>query len=128
MAKIKFERLSAPTGSVEFTRNPSQREGHYQRTVKYLQPKEYSDGGVLYSYNKGIVQNTKRLVFNNNPASDFTNLLTFLGVVIGITYNFTFTDYDGATYTARIINSDDLQSSPIATERESFTIELLIES
>lgn len=128
MAKIKFERLSAPTGSVEFTRNPSIREGGYRRIKKYLQPKDFADGGNLYVYNKGIVQDRIIITFHNNPVADYNNLLTFLGVVVGSQYNFTFIDYVGTTYTARILNGDDIVSAPVMTDRESFTIELLIES
>lgn len=128
MAKIKFERISAPTGSVEFSRNPASGAGDYSRSRKYLQPKDYSDAGDVYIYDKGIAAKTTiTLHFRNIPKTDYTNFLTFLGIVIGSKYNFTFTDTDGSTYTARIINSDDIQSAPVMTERESLTIELLIE-
>ena len=120
MAKIKFERTSAPTGSVEFTRNPSITGRGLPRKKKYFQPIDYSDGGDVYIYNKGITKDFVTLTWNNNAKTDYTNLMTFIGVVVGAKYNFTYYDSDGLTHTARIINSDNLQSSPVATNRESF--------
>ena len=128
MAKIKFQRTSAPIGSVEFQRNPSVTNKDYQRKWQYLQPQDFADGGDVYIYDKGIAaKNYITLNFRNNPKSDYTNLMTFLGIVVGSKYNFTFTDFDGTAYTARIINSDDIQSAPVATDRESLAVELLIE-
>jgi hypothetical protein len=127
MAKIKFERVSAPTGSIEFNRNPSGKD--YSRKTAYLQPKDLSDGGDYYSYDKGIsAKNTRRLYWGNISKTDYDNFITFLGVVAGFKYNFTFTDYDGSSYTARILNSDNIESGPVGTNRESLTVELLIES
>ncbi|MBI5075640.1 MAG: hypothetical protein HZB62_10820 [Nitrospirae bacterium] len=127
MALIKFERTSAPTGSVQFARNPG--PGSYSRKTEYMQPKERSNGGDLYSYDKGISPDRFRtLSWKNISATDLANFMTFLGVVVGIKENFTFTDYDGATYTARIWNADDIQSAPVATGRESLTVVLRIES
>ncbi|GER92692.1 hypothetical protein A45J_0410 [hot springs metagenome] len=127
MAKIKFERTSAPTGSVQFSRNPSR--GDYQRSRQYLQPMDYADGGDIYIYDKGIVKNYMTLHWRNISKTDFDSFFSFLtNVSIGSKNNFIFTDYDGSTYTARIINSDDIQSSPVMTDRESLTVKLLIES
>lgn len=127
MAKIKFERTSAPTGSVEFTRNPSISGRGLQRKKKYFQPIDYSDGGDVYIYDKGIAKDYETLTWNNNAKSDYTNLMIFVGVVVGAKYNFTYTDSDGGIHTARIINGNDLQSAPVATDRESFSVELLLE-
>lgn len=129
MAKIKFQRTSAPTGSVEFSRNPSIVNRNMQRKIKYLQPKDFSDGGDLYIYDKGIAaKNFITLAWSNIPKTDYNNFKTFLGVVVGSKYNFTFTDSDGTTYTARIYNAEDIQSAPVMTDRESLaSVELLIE-
>lgn len=126
MAKIKFQRTSAPTGSVEFSRNPSITSGSYRRQKQYAQPTDFADGGDIYIYDKGIVKTIITLTWPNIPTADYTNFTTFLGVVVGAKYNFTFTDIDGATYTARIYNAADITSAPVATGRESLTIELLI--
>ena len=93
-----------------------------------MQPKDLADGGDMYIYDKGIAaKDYISLDFRNNSKSDYTNLMTFIGVVVGSKYNFTFTDFDGTTRTARIMNSNDLKSAPVATDRESFMVELLIE-
>ena len=126
MALIKFERTSAPTGSVQFSRNPS--IGDYQRKLQYMQPKDYSNSGDLYSYNKGInPKNYRTLKWKNIPTADYTNFMAFLAVVNGMANNFTFTDTDGTTYTARITNADNIQSQPVLTGRESLTVELVFE-
>lgn len=126
MAKIKFERTAAPIGSVEFSRNPSR--GDYDRATKYKQPQDYSDGGDLYIYDKGIAaEGRKYLRWRSISDADYSNFMTFLSIVVGAKYNFTFTDYDGATATARIINADEIASAPVAPGRESLTVELRIE-
>lgn len=127
MAKIKLERTTPPTGSVEFSRNPS--KGDYERITEYLQPKDLAGGGDLYIYDKGDdPKSYKTLRWKNISSADLANFMAFLNAVKGSKYNFTFTDYDSATYTARIMNSNDIRSSPVAHERESLTVELLIES
>lgn len=126
MAKIKFERTSAPAGSVQFSRNPSR--GDYKRRKQYIQPQDMSDGGDIYIYDKGDVKEYKTLHWRNIPASDLTNFLDFLAVIGGSKNNFTFTDFDGSQYIARIINANDIQSAPVMADRESLTVEILIES
>lgn len=129
MAKVKFSRGTTPTGSVEFSRNPSVTNGDDTETVGYLQPKDRADGGDWYISDKGVSpENYKSLLFSNNPESDWDNLKTFLAAMVGALYNFTFTDSDGGTHTARIWNAENLQCKRIATGRVSFLIELLIES
>jgi len=125
MAKIKFERTSAPTASVEFSRNPSR--GDYQRTRKYLQPMDYADGGDVYIYNKGLAKNIIELDWRNIPKADYDAFKAFLDVVNGSQYNFIFTDVDAVMYTARIINPDDMRSAPVMADRESLSVKLLIE-
>lgn len=126
MAKIKFARASAPVCSVEFSRNPS--PGDYERTVGYRQPIDYAVGGDPYIYDKSLgAENVRTLHWRNIPATDYTNFLTFLGLVVGAKYSFTFTDTDGATYTARIINPNEIESAPVYTGRESLTIKLRFE-
>lgn len=128
MAKIKFERTSAPIGSVEFSRNPSIPDQGLRRRRQYLQTKDFGGGGTLYVYDHGAVLNFIELDFRNNPAVDWTNLVTFLGVVGCALYNFTLTLPDGSTSTARIWNGEAILSAPIATARETISVELLIEA
>lgn len=125
MAKIKFERTSAPIGSVQFSRNPSR--GDYQRSQKYLQPMDYADGGDVYIYNKGIKRKIIDLTWRNIPKADYDAFMTFSDVVNGSQYNFIFTDTDSSTYTARILNADDIRSAPVLADRESLSVKLLIE-
>ena len=126
MARIKFERTTVPTCSVEFSRNPS--PGDYSRKIAYMQPKDRANGGDLYCYDKGLdPENTRKLHWRNIPSTDHANFLTFLGIVKGAKYNFTFTDYDGSTYTARITNGEAIESAPVMTGRESLTVELMFE-
>ena len=128
MAKIKFERTSAPTGSVEFSRNPSG-DGGYEDRTKFIQVKAQSDGGVNYVYNKGLApQKFKTLTWPNLPDADVGNFMTFVGVVVGGKYNFTLTDVDGTTKTARIWNAEEIVTRRVATGRQSLSLELLIES
>ncbi len=92
-----------------------------------MQPVDYADGGDLYVYDKGVVKDYRSLTFHSLPEDDLINYLTFLDAVEGSKYTFTFTDTDGLTYTARIVNSDNIQSAPIVTGRESVTIDLLLD-
>ena len=105
MSLIRFERLSAPVGYVQFTRNPA--IGDYQRKTEYMQPKDYANDGSLYCYDKGIGPKEHRtLKWKNIPSADLSAFLTFLSTVaVGAVNNFTFTDFDGTTYTARITNA-----------------------
>lgn len=126
MVKIKFQRTSAPAGSVEFSRNPSIK-GDYQRKKQFMQPKDFSASGDIYIYNKGIEKNYRILHWKNIPAQDLTNFLNFIqNVSVGAKNTFIFTDYDGSQYTALIVNADDIVSKPVAYNRESLTVELLI--
>lgn len=126
MAKIKFERVSAPTGSVEFTYNP--KYGDYNRRYKMNQIKEVSAGKVVYAYNKGNDEEIITLKFSNIPESDISNFLTFvINVVQGATNTCTYTDYKGDTHTVRIWNAENILSSPVGLDQEDLTIVLRIE-
>ncbi|MDP3013148.1 MAG: hypothetical protein Q8M92_02815, partial [Candidatus Subteraquimicrobiales bacterium] len=125
MAKIKFERTTAPIASVEFSRNPSPQD--YSRKTVYLQPKDRSDGGDPYIYDKALnPEKYRTLHWRNIPSADLSNFMTFLSIVAGGKYDFIFTDYDGSKYFARIWNAEDIQSAPVMTGRESLTIEILV--
>lgn len=126
MAKIKFERTSAPTGSVEFSRNPSR--GNISRTGAYLQPIDYSDGKDLYSYDKGLTEKAEvPMTFGNISSTDLSNFLAFRAVVVGSKYSFTFTDVDGSTSTARFADGGACEYAPVAPGRYSLSFRLLIE-
>jgi hypothetical protein len=98
---MSFARASAPTGSVTFSGNPR----IYSKKEKYYQPKEVSEGGTLYAYDKGI-NPEKILTFSWSvmTLTDFDNLMIFYEAVKETRYSFTFTDHLGATATARFID------------------------
>lgn len=126
MAKIKFERTAAPVGSIEFSLNPTY--GDYKRSYNHLQPKTFTAGGVFYSYNKGLKRKIIDLSWATLPASEYVAFITFLDNIAKGSHNtFTFTDFEGATHTARILNADEIDSEPVAGDRESFDVVLLIE-
>lgn len=126
MATIKFERTSAPVGSVEFTYHP--RVGDYNRSLNINQIKEVSAGKEVYAYDKGNDEDIRTLKFSNLPEADLTNLIDFVqNVVRGAAYTFTFTDYDGDIFTARIWNAENITSAPRGLLREDFTVILRIE-
>jgi hypothetical protein len=70
MSAIKFERLTAPIGVLQFTRvfDFGKRD-----PVEFSQPVDRSDGGDIYIYNKGLSENTIVLPFQNLPESDYKN-------------------------------------------------------
>ena len=125
--KIKFERITAPTGYVEFSRDP-QVPG-YKRITQFMQPKDFSDGGDLYVYDKGLGPNRYRtLTFPDISENDLANFMTFFeDVAVGSKNLFLFTDRDGSVHVARIMNSDNIESTPQLANREALTIELLID-
>ena len=97
MALIKFQRTSSPTGLWQPSRNPSYGSGE---PFEFLQPKDLSDGGDLYCYNKGLVDDTFELVFNSMSETDYQNLKSFLQTVaVGASNDFVYTDENGVNYT-----------------------------
>lgn len=121
MALIKFERLTAPTGSVNFSRNPSYGSGE---PYKFRQPKDMSDGGDLYSYDKGVVEDLFELTWNSLPDTDWTNLDNFIrNVAVGIKNSFTYYDKDSNTYTV-VLESEDVDFRPVRYNRYSGTLVL----
>ena len=124
---IKFERTASPAGSIEFSRNPP-KKGGYSRNSNLMQPKDLSDGGEAYVYTKGPEEQIRRLYWPNLPATDHNNYMSFVrNVAVGGSNTFTFTDYDGQTYTARIWNAENIESMPVGHERESLTVVLRLE-
>lgn len=123
-SQIKFERIVAPVASVEFTYDP--RPGNYSRAFNMNQVKEESAGNIPYVYDKGDDTETRTLKFTNLPEADLTNFIVFLNTIRGAAYNFTFTDYDGDIYTARIWNAENILSLPKGLLMEDLTIILRI--
>lgn len=93
---------AAPAASWSPSRNPKY-GGGYARTKKRFQPKDFSDGGDLYSYSHGE-KDRRVLEWEMLPDADMTTLLAFMAAMKGGRYTFSFTDYDINIYTARILN------------------------
>lgn len=127
MAKIKFERVSSPVGSIEFSINPV--FGDYKRSYNHLQPKTFTAGGVFYSYNKGLKRTIISLEWATIPASEYEAFIVFLDDIAKGSHNtFIFTDFEGNTHTARILNANEIDSEPVRHEQETFEVVLLLES
>lgn len=121
MSKIKFEKTSSPAGSVQFSRNPSYGSA---KPFEFRQPKDYSDGGSIYVYNKGLIENTFELLFNNMPESDYQNMEGFFkNIIQGSKYNFTYYDENGTAHTARLMDeSIDFQINGYNRRTGSITL------
>ncbi|MCK4786202.1 MAG: hypothetical protein KAV87_20765 [Desulfobacteraceae bacterium] len=123
---IKFERTEAPIGSVEFTRAPSR--GNLDRSLKFAQPKDLTDGTDVYAYDKGPTQEFFNLHWSNIPKADYDNFISFVkNIVNGVMESFTYTDIDGTPLTVRIWNGEEINSAPVAYNRESLTVVLRVE-
>jgi hypothetical protein len=93
-----------------------------------MQPKEFSDGGDIYIYDKGS-KDYRSLSWGNCPKEDYTNLISFIkNTVIGSKKSFVFRDFDNLYYNVRLMNAEDLVFTPVSMARESFALELLLES
>jgi len=65
---------------------------------------DYSDGGQMYPYDKGIQEKFFNLVFERLPLSDYNNLDNWLtNIAVGEKNAFTYTDEDGNDYTVRLM-------------------------
>lgn len=69
-------------------------------------PVDYSDGGQLYAYDKGIEEQFFNIVFDRIGQTDFNNFHTWLtDVAVGPKNTFTYTDEDGAGHTVRLMDT-----------------------
>ncbi len=104
MAIISFT-CAAPVASWTPSVNPKY-GGGYARSKKRFQPKDFSDGGDLYSYSRGDKEG-RTLEWSMLPDADMTTLLTFLAAMKGGRYKFTITDYDSfPLYGCRVLNCE----------------------
>lgn len=69
-------------------------------------PVDYSDGGELYAYNKGIEEDFFNLVFDALTDTDYSNFDAWLKTIsVGPLNTFTMTDEDGLSHTVRLLNT-----------------------
>lgn len=67
---------------------------------------DYSEGGQLYAYDKGIQEQFFNLSFDRIPATDFANVENWLlNVAVGPLNTFTYTDEDSVTHTVRLMDT-----------------------
>lgn len=69
-------------------------------------PVDYSEGGQLYPYDKGIQERFFNLVFDRLPQADFDAFSTWLTTTaVGPKNTFTYTDEDGVAHTVRLLDT-----------------------
>ena len=69
-------------------------------------PVDYSDGGQLYAYDKGISETFFDLVYTRCNATDYSNFATWLSsVAVGPKNTFTLTDEAGTNHTVRLLDT-----------------------
>ena len=67
---------------------------------------DYSDGGQLYAYDKGIEERFFNLVFERLIQTDFDNFSEWLtDIAVGPKNTFTYTDEASANHTVRLLNT-----------------------
>lgn len=97
MAKVKFQRTEAPTGLVQFTRNPSYGG---RDPFSFMQPGELTGGGDPVVYDQGVILDDLELGFANISESDYQSLRYFLRSVIeAAKYSFDLLDHNGDHWT-----------------------------
>ena len=125
MSKIKFERTSAPTGSVEFEKEIS--HGNQDEPLRFSQPLARAVGGDYYSYNKGGQDRSISFSLTKMTLADRTNLLNFLKTVaVGSVNSFTVTEAMGYQYTCILYPDQDLSFPPSAFNRHTGQLKLKV--
>lgn len=125
MAKVRFERLEAPVGGIQFTRNPSY--GGDQDPFSFVQPSDRTDGADWVVYTKGIIDDEATLLFNSISEEDYQNLRVFLrDVVDGSAYTFDYLDHNGDLFTALITPGQQISFPLKAYGRRTGSLQLVI--
>jgi hypothetical protein len=87
-------------------------------------PTGMSEGGQLYAYNKGVVEQFINLVFERILQADFVNVDNWLvNRAVGPLNTFTYTDEDGVANTVRLLDTKN-PLREVATGLFSGTIRL----
>lgn len=69
-------------------------------------PVDYSEGGQLYAYDKGIVEQFFTLDLEKISQNDFDNFADWLeNIAVGPKNTFTFTDENSANHTVRLLDT-----------------------
>jgi len=87
-------------------------------------PVDYSEGGQLYAYDKGIEEQFFNLVFERIPKADYDNVDDWLkNIAVGPKNTFTYTDEDSVNHTVRLLDTKN-PLKEVAHELYSGTIHL----
>lgn len=82
------------------------------RKRKYSQVIEYAAGGEPYVFtHEAPARQTRELSWSDMVKDDWAGLSDFIDILRGAIYAFVFTDEDGNTHDALILNSDDIRSA-----------------
>ncbi len=82
------------------------------RKRRYVQSIEYAAGGDPYVFTREVpARQPRELSWGDMVKSDWGRLADFIDILRGATYTFAFTDEDGNTHDALILNSDDIRSA-----------------
>ena len=87
-------------------------------------PVNYSEGGQLYAYDKGIKEQFYNLTFERLSQADYDNFSDWLlTIAVGPLNTFTYTNEDSVTHTVRLLNAKNPLRG-VAFELFSGTIQL----
>jgi len=115
------------TGPLTFQTRP-----HYGDNVhvrQYAQPIDYSVGGDVYSYDKsaGQIRERREITFQRMLSTDLAALLNFLELICGAKHNFLFTNEKATAHTVKLLNPDEITSTPTDYGYETdITLELYL--
>jgi len=87
-------------------------------------PVDYSEGGQLYAYDKGIEEKFFNIAIERGSLADYNNFSDWLlNIAVGPLNTFTYTDEDGVAHTVRLLDTRN-PLREVAHELYSGTIHL----
>ena len=101
-----------PTGltysaTVTFTYNP--KWGGIEYETKYYQPVDYTNGGDVVCYDKGLSKEIRTLTFSLLLTSERAALLNLIALVRASRYPFMYYDTDGNGHKVMLLNAASIQ-------------------
>lgn len=92
-------------------------------TPQRMQPRDFSQGGTLYLYDRGIKAITYKLTFKKLTDAILTSLFQLADLCSGSEYKLTWYDNAAAAHTVRIIGSIPAKETSPGKYQVSFTLE-----
>jgi hypothetical protein len=83
--------------------------GNILDEIKYYQPVDYSNGGDLYCYDKGVSRETQSLTYEYLLSAERTALYNLIALVRGSRYAFMYYDTAGTGYKVQLLNTASIQ-------------------